>query len=85
MVQTIQLFQSLMQTNPEAQAFIDVEQIAVESVRLMGAPPSIIRSKDEVEEIQAAQQERVQQQEQLNQGEQIAGIAEKAAKAQNEG
>lgn len=74
MLQTIQLGQQLAQTHPESLPYIDVEKVYENSVRLFGAPPDMIRSSEEVEEIQTAQAETQQQQQQLAQAEQLAGI-----------
>lgn len=74
MFQLIQLNQQLMQTHPEASAYLDVSEVQKQGVRLLGAPPEIIHTDEEVKEIQAAQAEQAQGQQQLDQAEQLAGI-----------
>ncbi len=75
MIQVIQMNQQLMQTHPEAGAYLDIGRIHSNGTRLFGSPPDIIRSDEEVEEIQLQQAQQAQQQQQLNQAEQVAGIA----------
>jgi len=81
MIEQIQLFQGLMQTNPEAQAYLDIQDISESSTRLMGAPSGTIRSKEEIEQLQAQQQQQLEAEQSLNQAEQVAGIANEISTA----
>lgn len=74
MIQHIQLNQSLAQTNPEAVLYLDVDKINRNASRLFGSPLDIVRSQDEVEEIQLQQAEAAQQQQGLDQAKQAAEI-----------
>lgn len=75
MLQLIALNQQLEKTNPGAAKFIDVAEVNKHGVRLLGAPPETVRSKDEVQEEIQAELQQAQQQQTLNQAEQVAGIA----------
>lgn len=75
LLQVIQINQQLMQTHPDTQAYLDIGNIQENMIRLTGAPPDIIKSTEEVLEIQAQQAQAAQQQEQLDQAQQVAGIA----------
>lgn len=75
MVQTIQLSQQLMQTHPEASAELDISDIHKNMIRLTGAPPDMLKTDEEKEEIKVAQAQAQQQQQQLDQAEQLAGVA----------
>lgn len=81
---TVDFMQGLMQTNPEAQAYLDVEKISENITRLTGAPPEIIHSKEEVEGIQQEQAAQVKEQQDLDSAQQVADIAKTAREAEAE-
>ena len=75
LLQHINLNQQLAATNPEAPKYLDIANINKQATRLLGSPPSTVKSQDQVEAEIAAEQQQIQQQQTLNQVEQVAGIA----------
>lgn len=82
-IETTQYAAQAMQVDPTLADRVNLHEAIKELSNIRSVPTGIIRQDDEYEEIQNQRQQQAQQQQGLEAADQIAGIAEKAANAQD--